>query len=102
MGFSDFLRRRGDDGEDEELNQEEEELDLDGYYVLSKEGAKQLLSWARFNAQLCEMIHEGNMEVCEEEEHKVAMLMVFALHPWLLYYDMIDEVDLTDKDEEIE
>lgn len=97
MGLGDFLRRKDDDNDDN--FEDDEELDLDGYYVLSKEGAKQILGWARFHAQLCEMMHEGNIETCDDDTHKVAMLMVFALQPWLLYYNMLDEVEI-DKDED--
>lgn len=89
LGLGDFLRRRDDD-ENPSWDGEGEELDPEEYYVLSKEGTKKILGWARFHAQLCDMMHEGDSEVCEDEEHKIAMLVVFALHPWLLYYDLID------------
>lgn len=101
MGLSDFLRRKGEDDDEKfEALGPDEEIDLDGYYVLSKEGAKRILSWARFHAQLCEMIHEGNMETCDDDTHKVAILIIFALHPWLLYYDLIDEVDSNREEDE--
>lgn len=97
--FSDFLKRRGDDDEEpSRLN--DEELDPDGYYVLSKEGTKALLSWARFHAQLCEMVHQGDMEQCDDENHSIAMLLPFALHPWLLYYDLIEELTMDDEVDE--
>lgn len=99
MGFGDFLRRKDEDGDDAQY----EELDDDSYYVLSKEGVKKILSWSRFHAQLCEMIHDSDVENCDDEEHKIALLMVFALHPWLLYYGLMDEIEIgEDGDDEEE
>lgn len=93
MGFGDFLRRSRDDDENPEVWEEKDDLDPEAYYVLSKEGTQKILSWARFHAQLCEMLHEGNPENCDDEEHKIALLVVFALHPWLLYYDLVEKDD---------
>lgn len=94
MGLGDFLRRRGSSDDE---NRENDPLDPEEYYVLSKQGAQTILSWARFHAQLCEMIH-NEMESCDDDDHKVAMLLPFALHPWLVYYDMYEE--LMEDDEE--
>lgn len=55
-------------------------------YVISKRGVEEILGWIRFQSQLCEMIHEDKEFGCEDKEHEIALLMAFALTPWLEYY----------------
>lgn len=72
-----FLERQDDD--DNSVPEE------DRRYTISKAGIEEILGWIRFQSQLCELIH-GDVENCEEKEHEIAMLMAFAIYPWLEFF----------------
>lgn len=86
-----FLESHDDD--DESI------ADEDRRYTISKAGVEEILGWIRFQTQMCEMIH-NEMESCDEKEHEIAMLMAFALHPWIEFYGISYKDDDENKDEE--
>ena len=60
-------------------------------FIISKTGVEEILSWIRFQAQMCEMIHADDFDECEDKEHEIALLMAFALHPWIELYKIDDK-----------
>lgn len=71
------------------LNSDDDSLpEEDRNYVISQSGVEEILGWIRFQAQLCEMIHDNEENGCDDKEHEVALLMAFALSPWIEYYGL--------------
>lgn len=79
-----------------ESHDDESIADEDRKYTISKAGIEEILGWIRFQSQICELIH--GEEPCDEKEHEIAMLMAFAIHPWLEFFGINNF--LKEKDEE--
>lgn len=76
--MEDFLHSKDDNSVPEE----------DRHFTISKKGVEEILGWIRFQAQICEMMHQDDPESCDEKEHEIALLMAFALHPWIEFYNI--------------
>lgn len=83
--MSGFIESSGDDTTPEDEQR----------YTISRTGIEEILGWVRFQAQMCEMIH-NNMEDCDEKEHEIALLMAFVLQPWIELYKINEVIDQED------
>lgn len=85
--MNEFLESFDDDSVEEEERK----------YTISKAGIEEILGWLRFQSQMCELIHD-DMESCDQKEHEIALLMAFALQPWIELYQITDHLDSDNKD----
>lgn len=69
-----------------------EEVDDDGEeftgYRLSPSGFRQIVSWMRFQNQLCEMEHSEQGIACDDDTHQVAFMMCFVVFPMMEMMDI--------------
>lgn len=82
--MSDFLNKHENDGEEEK-------------YTISKAGVEEILGWLRFKAQMCEITHE-DITTCDDKDHEIALLMTFALAPWIQMYGIKASLDFEDEE----
>jgi hypothetical protein len=78
---------------DEEEFSEEEDIE-DREYRLSAAGYQRILTWMRFQTQMCELEHGNSPEACDDEAHQIAFLLVFVVVPVMDFLGISTEQDV--------